>query len=173
MKTKVRNELKRLTTIAKKEWGFDVDIKISYKLDSIRTLGYYRYSTKTISLNDALLDEFKGLYIREVFVHEFAHAVVHFLYPTQYNKNKKVRPHGKEFKEVCRIFGVDASATTSVFNNSKVIKEKNQKTRVLFSCACSEHYVSKAVANKIINGAKYSCNSCKSHLTISPEQKVA
>jgi predicted SprT family Zn-dependent metalloprotease len=168
MKRKVKAKLSELQRITKEIYGIDIDITVKYKLNSANVLGYYRPTNSSITLNEKLLLEFGDIYINEVFVHEFAHAVIDVLYPTGMTKNyRKIMPHGREFKEVCRNFGIIGRATTSTFANSKVLnekREKNKQNRVEMKCSCRTHKVSKTLYNRIKAGRKYICRSCGTYI---------
>jgi SprT protein len=163
-KSDVKAKIKELKAYALKEWDIKVTFNIDYKLDSVRTLGSYHPGTKTMSLNANLLKEFGTLYIDDIVVHEFAHAVVAKLFPNGLNGRKKVMPHGKEFKAVCSHFGIDGRATTSLFNNSKSMKKSNKLT-FSYTCDCGhDHQLSKTKHNRILKGTNYLCGLCKSRL---------
>ena len=142
----------------------DVEVNISYDLDSARTIGQYIYSTRTIRLNNNLLEEYGEAYILDTVVHEFAHAVIHNFYPDGYNPHtrKRVNGHGPEFRRVCRAFGNDGCARSSLFNDSKTMKQTKRQTRITYKCGCMTHEVSKVRHNRIISGkTSYSCSVCK------------
>ena len=176
MKRKVELKLRELKRITKEIYGKDIDVTVRYNLNSASVLGYYRHRNLSITLNEKLLLEFGDRYINEVFVHEFAHAVVRALYPTGWTKNnKRIMPHGKEFKEVCRNFGIVGRATTLTFSDSKVLKEKrekNKQNRVELRCSCSSHKVSKTIYNRVKAGIDYFCTDCGDSLRIPLESKV-
>ena len=163
-KTDVKTRIKELKAYALKIWGLKVSFNIDYKLDSVRTLGTYNSNTRTMSLNENLLKEYGTLYIEDVVVHEFAHAVIALKYPIRMNGCKRVMAHGREFKAVCSHFGVDGKATTSLFNDSKTMKKSNT-VRFSYTCDCGyNHELSKIKHNKILRGNNYRCGMCKSIL---------
>ena len=163
-KSDVKLKIKELKAYALKTWNVKVTFKIDYKLDSARALGTYHPGTKVMSLNEKLLKEYGTLYIEDVVIHEFAHAVIGMLYPTRMNGYRKVQPHGKEFKIICSHFGVDGKATTSLFNDSTSMK-KSTIARFSYSCDCGyDHQLSKIKHNKVLRGAGYRCGMCKTKL---------
>ena len=101
LKLKVQKHINEMSKFSENKWDIVIDPIISYDLDSTRALGQYSKCTDTISLNENLLNEFGNLYIEDVVVHEFCHAIINNLYPSGYKGNKKIQPHGKEFKAVC------------------------------------------------------------------------
>ena len=154
-------------------------VEIDFSLTSIRNLGLcyskpnFNYDstsfTHIISLNATLLEEFKETYIDEVFVHEYAHAIVN-----QYFRSKsytRVMPHGKEFKKVCSWFGISGKPRTSSFNSSSFISNhKKKKVTWNYHCSCMVHSLSTIKHNKILKGSRsYSCKKCKSSLVFENE----
>lgn len=65
---------------------------------------YKRSGNHVIDLNIEGLQKFEHEMLNETIPHEIAHLVVRAVHG--YRKNgKKVQPHGKEFKAVCRVLG--------------------------------------------------------------------
>ena len=164
---KKRKELEKLTEEQFGKYAYP-DLDFDFALDSASALGicksrqgsdgvYY-----TISLNAALLNELKDEYINEVFVHEFAHAVVGENYTRDFFN--PIKPHGKEFKFVCSLFGIVGRATTKIATNSKAMKQSgNKQGRVSYSCDCGhDHQVSTRMHNSIKRGRGRKCSLCKS-----------
>jgi len=145
-----------------------VDTRINFDLSSSKTLGKSQFFNfvspyHVISLNAKLLLEFGDLYINEVFVHEYAHAVVaEYISGTSKTNFKKVKPHGQEFKEVCSWFGIVGKSTTSLFSKSETLNiEKRRQKKWTYSCSCREHNITTTKHNKILRGAQYNCKICK------------
>ena len=90
LQKEVLKKVEELTKYSKKTWNLDVQITISYNLDSANSVGQYTRSKKLISLNPKLLEEYGNLYILDVVVHEFAHAVVAQKYPSGYIGRKRI-----------------------------------------------------------------------------------
>jgi len=159
MKNKVNEKIKELQDIVLKNWSeiHPILFDVSYDLKSTKTLGQANYKYNKIRLNENLLEEFGEKYINEVVVHEFAHFIVIKLYPKGINDRtkKRVMPHGKEFKQVCRVLGIKGKATTDIFSDSKTLKSKNTKK---VKCSCREHEVSTRLFNKIVKNSH--CRVC-------------
>jgi len=165
LKTKVKTKINEMIEFSKNKWNLDIDVKISYSLDSSRAVGRYNPNSKTIELNLGLLNEYKEFYINDTVIHEFCHVLVHSKYPTGYNGYKRVMPHGREFKAFCSWFGNDGKATTSLFNDSSTMKKRKTSTLFVYKCNCQVHQITKTRHNKIIQGkASYSCKNCSSTL---------
>ena len=164
LQKEVLKKVEELTKYSKKTWNLDVQITISYNLDSANSVGQYTRSKKLISLNPKLLEEYGNLYILDVVVHEFAHAVVAQKYPSGYIGRKRIMPHGKQFKAVCSHFGNDGSATTKLFNNSTTMKKVKRQARIKYKCNCREHELSKVRHRRVLEGIKYTCTACGTHI---------
>jgi len=174
----IEKKQKQLEYIIEKRFGKYMypEITITYDLDRANALGTCRSTFMddsyyhTISLNPELLNELKDRYINLVFVHEYAHAVVrdHFV-------NSK--PHGKEFKHICSLFGISGKSTTDIAANSNILKThpKKQK-RIAYSCGCGyDHQVSTRMHNSILSGRARLCGKCKTRIfeISSKKQQIA
>jgi len=140
IKIKVQEKIKYLKLEAKKEFSIDIKLTVVYDLKIGKRIAYWNPQLKQMGLNMQLLEEFGQEYIDEAVVHEFAHAVISNRYPLGYDRGKKVRAHGKEFKEVCKFFGIEGKATTEKFSNSKHFIERKIKKmkKVMYECSCRE-----------------------------------
>ena len=155
-------------------WGKDSlpSITINFDLDSSRTLGSHSYNSfddiHVISLNPKLLNEYKEKYINEVFVHEYAHAITTKNYPPSRNTNwKRTKPHGKEFKSVCSLFGIVGKATSSLVKDKTLLKTKNKQRRFSYTCDCGHnHQVSTTIHNKILRGSRRICSKCNTIISL-------
>jgi len=167
MKIKVQKKINQLKKYTKRQWNIDIDISIKYSLSSARILGTCEYiqGSCILNLNENLLNEYKDIYINEVVVHEFAHAVIFNLYKGGYNGYKKIMPHGKEFKAVCSHFGIVGRATTNLFKNSTTRLKSSNRQYYTYNCGCNDnHEISSTIHNRISRGAIYTCKRCKKPL---------
>ncbi len=146
------------------------NVKISYSLNSSRTVGIADYRMSTLVLNEGILNEYGDIYINHTVVHEFCHFVVKALYPFGFNSatGKKVMPHGKEFKKVCNAFGIEGKATTGLFNQSKTLQAKKETlNRHFVKCSCQLHSVSTRMYNIVRIGKRPKiCRKCRTRLEI-------
>jgi len=171
-KAKVIEKMKELREILNSKYpGVIVpELSISYSLDSSRTIGLADYAINTIFLNEGLLEEFGDVYINHTLVHEFCHFVVKALYPYGMNPTyrRRVMPHGKEFKKVCNAFGIEGSASTTLYRNSKILEEKRKTlNRHFVKCSCQLHEVSTRMYNIIRDGNRPRvCKKCRKRLEI-------
>jgi len=168
LQTQVLATIKDLKEKSFDRYGVSPEMKISYDLESIRTLGTANYHKGVMRLNKYLLMEFGELYIKDVVVHEYAHFVVDARRENGEFRTRNVRPHGIEFKSVCSFFGISGKATTNSFNNSQYLKSKrnnmNSNKKVFYyGCDCKiPHELSATKHNKITRGCcTYSCKNCK------------
>ena len=164
MKTKVQQKIEELENKILKIYGSKTNVKVRYNLNSSRAVGRYIITENCIELNPGLLNEYKEIYIEDTVVHEYAHAVVQKFHPSTIFK--RVMPHGKEFKSICRMFGNPGKAGTSLFNDSETMKKltKKKTKRWSYVCSCkgdaSKHIVSTTIHNRIQRGYVYACRSC-------------
>jgi SprT protein len=166
MKQKVLNKIEELKTIATEVYGISFEYKepnITYMRGNSKKIGYFEPKYNTIHFNAKLLEEYGEVYINEVVVHEYAHAIVEILYPWKPSLNPhnnfNIKPHGSEFKSVCEVFGIEGKSTTNLFKNSTILKKKTFP----YTCDCTDkiHNISLIRHNKIIKkNASYTCKHC-------------
>lgn len=167
----VQNKILELRKYSKKTWGVSPEMKVRFDINSISVLGEANHREGSMRLNKHLLYEFKDVYIDEVVVHEYAHFVVNALKKTGFFY-ANTKPHGKEFKTICRHFGISGKATTNTFSNSEYLKNKKEKLNTsrnsaVYFCDCNDHVVVSSILHKNMeNGRMYSCPKCKSLLRI-------
>ncbi len=154
-------------------------VKIEYDLNSSCTLGTCSYDRdteiSTLRLNKYILDTLKEKYVDEIYVHEYEHAVVKKLYPNGRNDYKKVQSHGKEFKRVCRVFGIEGSATTNLLNenNIKLPKARKQQRVFYYSCGCVNYFHELTVRKHntmLLSPNAYKCRRCRTTLKFTKEK---
>ena len=93
--------------------------------------------------------------------HEVAHYVVDKLYGMG-----RVRPHGKEWKQVMAGFGADASVTA---NLSLEGIPTRQATFFAYHCGCGDHRLGVRRHRKVLNRqAYYTCRRCGEVLAPKP-----
>ena len=85
-------------------------IRISKRMK--RTLGSYYPTKREIALSNLLMRGGDKESIWRVLLHEVAHAVTH-------QRHGHVRPHGKQFREVCEELGADPSPLLDVVLESR------------------------------------------------------
>jgi SprT protein len=165
-KQEVIDKIDEMKKFSKEKWGVTVRVRVVYKLDTEREYGSYCPNHKVIDLNKDLLEEYGKLYIDDVVVHEFVHALVDAYFPSGFNGRKRVMDHGKEFKAFCSHFGNDGKATTSLFSDSKLKNHARKMAMFEYKCSCRTHTISKIKHNKILRGQERICRYCKDTLII-------
>lgn len=111
-----------------------------------------------LELSVKLLRGAKEEDIKQVVLHELAHALVWVNYG-----NKRTKPHGVEFKEACAILGCTHTGATNAINldNSKLNDYKYE----LYCPKCNESIRQYKTKCKTIQYASdYSCGRCKTTL---------
>lgn len=108
-----------------------------------RTIGSYMPSKKQLAISSRLLAMGDEKEIRQVVLHEIAHAIVHARF------GEKPKAHGKEFRAICIELGVDPSRHVDVdtekwklrirylvkCGHCKMIVIRNRRTRSV-RCLC-------------------------------------
>ena len=82
-----------------------------------------------IRLNLTFLVENEAEFLKQTVPHEVAHLVAHYVYDSKPMNGKKVRPHGKEWKEVMEVLGLEPKVTHSYDIASLDIVKKPRKPR--------------------------------------------
>ena len=163
---KLKSKMEELRNLTVENHGIEVpQIFVKFDLTTHRALGKIRRHPERkgfyrARLNLDLLLEYKELYINEVVVHEFAHAVADLVHG-----QRNIKPHGKEWKEIAKVLGLkNPSATTGLF--------EVKRDMFIYECKCQEHYLTKRKHNKAqkyLSRHKknvYGCLRCKTGLTL-------
>ncbi len=85
------------------------------------------YKRNLIRLNLTFLVENEEKFLATTVPHEVAHLVAHYVYDSKPMNGKKVRPHGKEWKEVMGVLGLEPKVTHSYDITSLDIVKKPRK----------------------------------------------
>jgi predicted SprT family Zn-dependent metalloprotease len=139
---------------------FPENIIVDFGVTKKRTAGLaFRYQNR-VSFNPTIM-EIMGEKFKEVVLHELAHLMQYHAFP--YAK----QAHGPEFRRCCALIGASGTTFISDENLTNALPVKrNTVTRYKAHCVCGIHYLTKAKLDKIqINGVKYRCNNCKTHIT--------
>ena len=108
-------------------------------------------------LNAELLVKYKDQFIERTVIHEVAHLVARSMF------GAGIRPHGKEWKNVMRAFGVREPTTCHTYETTPA---RNAKT-VKAVCGCKTHALGMVRARRLARGqTMYRCNLCKSPLKL-------
>lgn len=114
---------------------------------------YYRDGQYAIRYNSAIFSRYFEESLQQTVPHEVAHYVVHRIY------GRRVKPHGVEWKQVMRDFGVPPDVTSKL-NVSDL--STRQLRRFPYRCGCGEHDLSSIRHNRIAQGTRqYGCPKCQ------------
>lgn len=103
LENKVDKEVKRVLAVAKKEYGKDIKVSWGFNFDPYRPqvagVTFTFGDINLIFFNPVYLNKYKDAFIKEVVIHEVAHAVTDEIYPD--NKES----HGVEWQTVMKRLG--------------------------------------------------------------------
>ena len=122
-----------------------------------RAAGMYvvRAGVRRIRYNPYIFAKYFASSLRTTVPHEVAHYVTDQLYGLH-----NIRPHGKEWQQVMRAFGVTPRATGNYDLSGVPVRRQR---RFSYRCACREHQLSCVRHNKIQRRqVRYLCQSCGS-----------
>ncbi len=138
----------------------DVDIVFNLKG---RTAGMYRVKRKIINhkreirYNSFIFSKYFDDNFKTTIPHEVAHYISDLIYGL-----KNIKPHGGEWKDIMRAFGVDAAVTANY--DLTGIPQKNRAS-FTYMCGCRDHQIGAVRHNRIKKQqGKYICNACKQTL---------
>lgn len=125
-----------------------------------RIAGSARLQDYEIRLNPVLLAENPDEFMREVIPHELCHLLVWRLY-ARGNRKGRIKPHGREWKALMwEIFGLQGSACHQMDIKSVQGRQFN------YRCNCGPVSLSIRRHNKVRQGVKYICRTCKQSLQV-------
>ncbi|OOY44137.1 hypothetical protein BOW37_10760 [Solemya velum gill symbiont] len=118
-----------------------------------RAAGQFRYgkNLQQLRFNPYLFSTGFEVNLDTTVPHEVAHYVA-------FNLFGRVKPHGKEWREVMKLFGVPAEVTHS--QNVKIPGLRRER-RWSYQCDCQQHQLTTRRHNKVVSGKmRYSCRRC-------------
>jgi len=126
-----------------------------------RSAGEACADTWTLNYNQQLLERYEQDFLDELVPHEVAHLVVAALH------RGRVKPHGPEWREVMRRFGIRARATHG-FETTPA----RRVARVPYRCGCGrEHLLTVRAHRRIRRGTReYVCRKCREILRWAGEE---
>jgi len=150
--------------LANKTYGVDLpvpNIRFSVKGTA---WGYYQRRGKKIEIrfNPLLFARYFQEGIEDTVPHEIAHYFVDSMY------TGRPKPHGKEWREVMHVFGIENPRATSNYDTTGL--DVRKQTRIKYRCSCQTHEVSKTRHNRMLRGSKYQCISCHDELELCHDQ---
>ncbi|HFD87981.1 MAG TPA: hypothetical protein ENJ35_09940 [Gammaproteobacteria bacterium] len=104
-------------------------------------------------------------HFREGLEDTIPHEVAHYVVDQRFQRRRK--PHGVEWREVMRLFGIENPRATHQTPLDGL--DIRRQRRYVYYCGCGETRLSATRHNRIVyKGARYFCRKCKQPL--SPEK---
>lgn len=118
--------------------------------------GYYVHckDKRLIRYNPWLFSKYFADGLNDTVPHEVAHYVVDMRY------RKRCQPHGPEWREIMRLFGIDRPRATARYCLDGIPVRRQR--RFHYACACQTHEISATRHNRILRGQQYLCRRCGS-----------
>lgn len=133
----------------------------SLKGKTAGTATYKSNKNHRIRLNEQLLMDNFQFFIDDTIPHEIAHIVTFIVW------DRKIRPHGKEWKSVMENFGVTPKRTHSL----DITKVARNTKKFKWKCDCNTHYVGMRKHKKMmLEHTRYICKRCNTEVTYTNEQ---
>lgn len=131
--------------------------------------GHYDHKNKEIAVNIALAiknDENYDHVVNVTVPHEAAHAIQRQHYPV-IRQGKSVLIHDHNWAYIMNTF-FHLPATRCHKMDTQGVKQTRAKAPrpYHYACRCREHNLTILIHNKIKNGAKYFCKSCKGQIQL-------
>ena len=136
------------------------EISVSFDLKG-KSSGMFvvKHKQQFIRYNEMIFSAYFEDSLTNTVAHEVAHYVVFSIWGL-----KKVKPHGKEWKQVMALFGVKAEVTSD-YDISHI--PLNQQRRFDYTCSCMTHQLTTTRHNKVQKRkAVYSCRQCRQPLRL-------
>ena len=150
---KVYNKIAELKIITKAIFDLDLDPEISFDLRG-RAAGEYerRAGYNSIRFNEEILNKYEDTFVSRTVPHEWAHLVA------RETSSYRIKPHGKEWKRVCALLGMEDIKTTHSYDLAGLTVKRQQTFE--YTCGCKIYNISKVRHNRISRGTKYRCRDC-------------
>ena len=143
LKTKVNAKIEECRKVIMKHYGHDIKPgKISYTARGT-VGGTTNPSTYEIRLNPVFLGHYKDEFVNDTVVHEYAHVATLKLHPD-------ATPHGKEWKQIMRLLGVEPTRCHAYDN--ELIYEKRATRSYMCTCCYQTINVDREAHKKIMSG---------------------
>jgi len=137
--------------------GIIVTPKIEFKLRGRSVNAWANRYKNLLNFNLGAANMDLDRYLATTVPHEVAHLVAPELH------SHRIRPHGREWKNVMHSFGVKPDRCNS-YGQRPAFKQQ----RHAWHCACQQHDLSTTVHNRMMGGQRRSCTRCKKSLTRGP-----
>lgn len=138
---------------------------VQYKLKGT-TAGYAIYGKfqddAHINLNPVIFADHPDKFIERTVPHEMAHIFAHYYYKS---KGRSITPHGKEWKNVMRLLGVEDIKRCHSYSVRP--EECKRQQRHAYKCNCKTFSLSTTRHNRALAGKRYFCLECHTTLVYS------
>lgn len=167
---------------AEKHYGIQLPSpKIEYTVTG-RTAGYAQGRDWMMNLNSVLLMENVEDFIMRTPLHELGHLVQYRVYPhtltgqnrTDTGRREKRSVHGEEWRECCRVVGLDDTKRTHNYDTSNARKNTNRTIYDYVCLSCKKDIrVTAKRHTMILNGTrKYHCAACRGPIALKSNIKT-
>jgi len=136
-------------------------ILVKFNIRGTNLAGEANFSKSLLRFNPVFLEHCTDEFIKRTVPHEVAHIVQRKLF------GYGVRCHGKEWKKVMQVFGLEPSRCHNYVLPAEIRKKHSRRQeRFSYSCNCGTgvHKVSKTKHNRINKGYGYRCCSCNERI---------
>ena len=118
-----------------------------------RAAGQAHRSGSYVRINNDLLERYADRIVERTTAHEIAHVVAHAVF------GERIRPHGREWKSVMRLFGCEPSRC----HDMETTPARKVRTFPV-TCACSTYRFSTVRIKRLRAGTSYRCPRCRQHI---------
>ncbi len=154
--------IQRASTLYRR--SFDI-IPVFFDLKG-RSAGMYRVKNgeRLIRYNPYIFAKYFDDNVAETVPHEVAHYITEKLYGVGC-----VRPHGREWSEIARAFGVKSKRASHQYDMKGIPVRVHQ--RFAYQCQCTTHNITSRRHKQVQNGvAKYLCRRCGEVIASTPSR---
>lgn len=155
----VINKVDYYLSLAGRAYGQDFEMPVICFALTGKTAGSYKRlldGSCILNFNRLLLEQHTSDFIDRTVPHEVAHLVAYQVF------GLKIKPHGREWKQVMGLFNADDSRCHS-YDVSKLNTRRYR--RFAYECSCRSHQLTSIRHNRVLSGYSYVCKSCKQPLS--------
>lgn len=163
-KLKVSEKIRECINIFHKKTGFILcEPIVLYDLKGT-TAGQAKYKRNQheaiIRLNPVIFADHYETFLNRTVPHEVAHLLNHYYHISKGKFN--IRPHGREWRNIMLLLGVDNVSRCHSYSIRP--EEKRKHSHFLYKCSCKQFSLTSIRHNRILKGKRYFCTDCKGNL---------
>ena len=161
MKTKIENRVHDLLVMVSDLGGeFEIpEIKFNLKGSSAGVCCMV-LNKCTLRFNPKLFEKNEENFLKYTVPHELAHYITRLLYGN-------VKPHGKEWKNVMNLFGIEDPLRCHSFDTSDLYPW-------IYKCKCREYSISPKRHFMIVRGKRtYTCDDCHKRIEFVEKKEIS